>query len=366
MLGAGGMSVTLICQVPRKPNLNLSMTALKQRKTIVLALALIIVSITGIIGLGIPRVHALGTGTGGIALSAQNCGTQGATCPTGFVRQTDTTLFGTGTVKIDGAIKFVNTTNTQAEKWSAPKAIVRDPNGNGLYDTGEAVLYGTAPTVGTKLSCNISPTKSCAASTAGTRDPTINRFIGPGATWASGNTAFQDSGPQNTLYDWGEFVYTGPVPTSSATETHSFAVGILMNATAGGPINGVYGWQVIINYDPNFITPSAVPNPASAIPDAGFNVVDFGQSSAINWDGLISAKQGFGGFIVAENKAIHEGNITVFFTKLSPNPADNILSKNVLATVYFGLVAQPISPLSLTLSGIKFVDQNTNTIPGPF
>src|SRR3989442_4055159 len=219
MLGACGMSVTLICQVPRKPNLNLSMTALKERKTIVLALDLIIVSITGIIGLGIPRVHAVGTGTGGIGLGAVNCGSSGLVppnpCQAGITTQTDTTLFGS-TVKTDTHIKFVNTTNAVSERWAAPKGIVYDTNLNGKYDSLEPVLYGSTPAVGTTLSC--ATATSCATS----RDVSIQRFVGPGATWASGNTAFQDAGTNgatapNNKYDWGEFVYTGPVPASSAS-----------------------------------------------------------------------------------------------------------------------------------------------------
>src|SRR2546422_3246645 len=44
MLGACGMSVTFICQVPRKPNLNLSMTSrLRSKKTIAVTLAIVFV-----------------------------------------------------------------------------------------------------------------------------------------------------------------------------------------------------------------------------------------------------------------------------------------------------------------------------------
>ena len=122
------------------------MISLHNRKSLVLGLTLILIGTLAM--LGVPKVHAVGNATAGVALSAQNCGSPGLTCPGGVTPTTDTSLAGV-TVKSDTHIKFANTTNTQTT-WNIVTGtavvcvncpVVYDTNNNNLYDSGELVIW---------------------------------------------------------------------------------------------------------------------------------------------------------------------------------------------------------------------------------
>src|SRR5438093_8248123 len=85
----------------------------------------------------------------------------------------------------------------------------------------------------------------------------------------------------------------------TATNTHAFRVGaVLTNTSATNPINSVYGWQFTIGYNASAFIPQGDPSAGGLYPDGAFNTVLFGAqitTGTVNWAGLISAQQAFGG-----------------------------------------------------------------------
>ncbi len=159
-----------------------------------------------------------------------------------------------------------------------------------------------------------------------------------------------------------------------------FRVGAIVNASqtfACGTscISGVFGWQFSINYDPTVVVPQGGPNPAATpggllYVDSAQKSVQFGAQSTAgnpNWQGLITAGFGFGGFSVVLNKTDpHRAEAQVFFTLLAVTGAPasvNIGAKNLLANLGFEFLQKPTTSQVLTVSGIKFVNSAGATLP---
>src|SRR2546425_2660129 len=103
-------------------------------------------------------------------------------------------------IKTDLKIKFLNSTNT--DTWAAGKAVMYDSNSNGLYDTGEPVIAGTAPAVGTRIK----------------NDPLIKFLNSTNVdTWTSAKPVGYDAN-NNGLYDQGLTVAVNVI------KTHDLAV----------------------------------------------------------------------------------------------------------------------------------------------
>ncbi len=164
---------------------------------------------------------------------------------------------------------------------------------------------------------------------------------------------------------------TGPTDvtvSSSASQSKSFRVGAIINASSAAPLNGVFGWQFSINYNATAFIPQGDPDAASLYPDGAANTALFGAQTAsgtVSWAGKIAAGTAFGSSTITHNTGPFQDSITAFFTILAPNPAVNVLARNLLANVNFELLpGHEADPQSFTVSNVVFVDSGGNGISG--
>src|SRR6266487_459002 len=158
---------------------------------------------------------------------------------------------------------------------------------------------------------------------------------------------------------------TDTLVSVSATDAKSFRVGAVVNATNTSLINNVQGWQFTINYNATAFLPQGDPSALSSYPDGAANTVLFGSQTgtgAVNWAGLIASNSAFASFSI--NSFLANGQITIFFTILSPNPTVTISANCLLANVNFELIAPTNAPQTFTISNVIFVDGNLNQISG--
>ncbi len=161
---------------------------------------------------------------------------------------------------------------------------------------------------------------------------------------------------------------TGPTDvtlTSSNSNAKSFRVGAVINATSTNPINNVFAWQFTINYNASAFVPQGDPTGVSLYPDGAVNTVLFGgqtTSGTVNWAGLINAGKAFGSSSITTTGT--SGQISVFFTTLSPNPSVIISAKTLLANVQFELVTKPSMPQVFAISDVIILDNSGIQILG--
>src|SRR5205809_927472 len=152
---------------------------------------------------------------------------------------------------------------------------------------------------------------------------------------------------------------------TTATNTHAFRIGtVLTNASTTNSLV-VFGWQFTINYNATAFTPQGDPSPASSYPDGAANTALFGTQTTAgtaNWQGKIGAGQAFATTTDSQQGA--NGQFTVAYTILSPNPPAAITANTIFASVSFEIVNRPGTAQSFTISNVIFVDSNGNNIPG--
>lgn len=149
---------------------------------------------------------------------------------------------------------------------------------------------------------------------------------------------------------------TDTIVQTSFTTAKTFRVGAVINATAGNPLPGVFGWQFQINYDPSILIPQADPATGS-LTDAAVNTVLLGgQAGCCNWAGAVSGGTAF------VTQSITPGAVIVGFT-FTTGSGVTINARTLLANVAFELLKKPTSPTSLTISKLVFVDSGAATIP---
>ncbi len=155
--------------------------------------------------------------------------------------------------------------------------------------------------------------------------------------------------------------------TSSASQSKSFRVGAVINASSTSPLS-VFGWQFTVYYNATAFVPQGDPDPASLYPDGAANTVLFGAQTAtgtVNWAGKIAAGQAFGSSSITHNVAPFQDGITVFYSILSPNPSVNVQAISLLANVNFELLpGHQADPQSFTVSDVIFADGSGRSIPG--
>ncbi len=183
-------------------------------------------------------------------------------------------------------------------------------------------------------------------------------------------------------------------PQPSASTAKTFRVGAILNASATGGICGstclqnVFAWQFGIVYDNTSVVPqgdpsTGLPTSCSSYPDCAENVVVFGAQTGTgnpNWAAQVGITHAFGGSKLVDPKIDnHHNEIEVFWTFITPNgPASvfpticstpvacalpNAVFGNQLASVSFGLISEPLAPISFTVRDVKFIDQSANVIP---
>src|SRR6266568_269416 len=161
---------------------------------------------------------------------------------------------------------------------------------------------------------------------------------------------------------------TDVIRAATASNAHGFRIGaIVTNASATNPISTVYGWQFTIGYNASAFIPQGDPNAGGLYPDGAFNTVLFGAqitTGTVNWAGLISAQQAFGGSSISA--AGNNGQISVFITLISPTPAVTISASTLLANVAFELLpGHQLAAYSFTISNVIFVNSAGTGIAGP-
>ncbi len=159
------------------------------------------------------------------------------------------------------------------------------------------------------------------------------------------------------------------VVSATATQTKSFKVGAVVNASSANSISNVFGWQFEIDYNATAFIPQGDPSAAGSYPDGAANTVLFGAQitlGTVNWAGLSSPAVGcgFASFTVSQLGII--GHITVFFTLLAKTgcPASvTITAKTLLANVQFELLTKP-SPAtqSFAITSVIFSDPASKPI----
>src|SRR2546427_1520756 len=168
---------------------------------------------------------------------------------------------------------------------------------------------------------------------------------------------------------------------TSATNTHSFLVGTIVNASGGvapAPaicgqqcITSLFGWQFEIVYDNTSFVPQADPILGTATDYAAPTVIFGGQTTSgnPNWNGMIVSGSAFGSFVILPVDATHQ-KIRVFFAVLAPNSAVSVFPQitsthtvtgNLLANVAFE-TRRVVTNAQFSLTGVKFVNMAADTI----
>ncbi|HTD19711.1 MAG TPA: Ig-like domain repeat protein, partial [Ktedonobacteraceae bacterium] len=223
--------------------------------------------------------------------------------------------------------------------WVAGAVVIVDTNGNNVYDTGEQVVAGSAPTVGT---------------TGFKADPKI-KFIDSNA---------------NNVYDFGETVVYDNGNTG------------LWSSVANDPYIGpaVFGFQFGMTYDPTFLIPqmdpclaaSALGCPAaSTSPDgAGSTVLLGGTSTNCPIYQRLSGASGgcnFAASVAANTGSLAisatAGKMLIGFTYLAPRNGTFINAATLLGNIAFEILKSGSTTISLSATDLKFVDINANVIP---
>ncbi len=158
---------------------------------------------------------------------------------------------------------------------------------------------------------------------------------------------------------------TDVINSSDPSPVKSFRIGAIVNATTASPISNVYGWQFTINYNATAFVPQGDPSVASLYPDGTAATVLFGAQitqGTVNWAGQVAANNAFASSSISAAGSF--GQITIFLTLISPAPAVTISARTLLANVQFELVNRPSIPQSFTITGVSFVDNAANPIPG--
>ncbi len=162
---------------------------------------------------------------------------------------------------------------------------------------------------------------------------------------------------------------------TTATDTHTFRVGAVINATSTNPILNVQGFEFTISYNANAFVPQGDPdptatpgNPSGLYVDGAANTVFFGANPNIvsnagvmeNWNGLLTSGAAFRVITVAVTGSA--GNLTVAYSILGSGTQVKINGPNLLASVAFELVNKPSTPQSFKISNVLFVDNTGRLI----
>src|SRR5438309_5656315 len=151
---------------------------------------------------------------------------------------------------------------------------------------------------------------------------------------------------------------TGPRDTliqTSHSNTGSFRVGAVINATAVNPVANVFAWQFQISYDPSMFVPVADPDPASVHPVRSGQVVNIGAV----WAGRVSAGQGFVG-----THSPNPGKIIIFFSLLGSTSPVTWSARTLLANVAFEPLGKTnVTPAVFRLQQVAILDRMAQTVP---
>ena len=147
---------------------------------------------------------------------------------------------------------------------------------------------------------------------------------------------------------------------ASATQTKTFRVGAVVNASNTNSLSNIFGWQFVINFNSTLAIPVGDPSPSS-YPDGASNAVDFGAQTglgAFNWQARLDTNGAFASFAVPT-----PGKVFVFYAILPPNPPVTLSTKTILANIAFEILTNTTSPQLFTITDVIFVDQNGQRLP---
>ena len=247
-------------------------------------------------------------------------------------------------------ITVTNTNNTLSEA-----VTVADTPSSGLLSCS---LNATLLTIGPLSNGFVSVT--CLATVLGTYNVNVTGTAGTTEHFVIVNFIFKDL----VNLDASSISQTDVIVLPSASEPKSFRVGAVVNASSTNSVANVYGWQFTINYNATAFVPQGDPDPAGSYPDGAANSVLFGAQTTpgtVNWAGLVSLTQAFGSSQTSSAGGI--GQITVFLTMISPNPAQTISAKVLLANVNFELLNKPTTPQHFTITNVIMTDSSLNILP---
>jgi PKD repeat protein len=148
---------------------------------------------------------------------------------------------------------------------------------------------------------------------------------------------------------------------ASATQTKTFRVGAVINASSTNPLNNVFGWQFVINYNSTLVIPVGDPNPAGPYPDGASNAANFGAQNtagSFNWQARVDGSLAFASLTVAS-----PGRLAVFYALFRGQPSVTLSAKTLLANVAFEILTKTTSPQLFTITNVLFVDQNATPLP---
>src|SRR5256712_1683870 len=170
----------------------------------------------------------------------------------------------------------------------------------------------------------------------------------------------------------GQFGVCDQIIRPAVTNVTTFRVGVIVNSSAAGAVNGLYGWQFSITYNTSIVTPAGDPSGfCTAYPDCGEKSVWFGSqiaAGAINYAGAINIGAGNPGgatgvVTIAEDPATHVGKITIAWAFVAPSTAQNLsVIRSVLASVSFELVGKGVA--TFTIGDVIFSDINSVPFSG--
>ena len=154
---------------------------------------------------------------------------------------------------------------------------------------------------------------------------------------------------------------------TSASNSTTFRVGAILNATSGNRALAVFGWQFAINYDPTLVHPQGDPSPVCvSYSDCGEKTVWLGTqktAGTVNWASYVATNSAGVVLGVTEDPLTpHTGQIIVAFVFFAPSPPVDIFARTVLASVAFELVAKGTA--TLTISDVIFSDMAATQLPG--
>src|SRR2546425_311480 len=154
---------------------------------------------------------------------------------------------------------------------------------------------------------------------------------------------------------------------TSASNSTTFRVGAILNATSGNRALGAFGWQFAINYDPTLVHPQGDPSPVCvSYSDCGEKTVWLGTqktAGTVNWASYVATNSAGVVLGVTEDPLTpHTGQIIVAFVFFAPSPPVDIFARTVLASVAFELVAKGTA--TLTISDVIFSDMAATQLPG--
>src|SRR3989449_3736380 len=161
----------------------------------------------------------------------------------------------------------------------------------------------------------------------------------------------------------GQFGVCDQIIRPAVTNVTTFRVGVIVNSSAAGAVNGLYGWQFSITYNTSIVTPAGDPSQfCTAYPDCGEKAVWFGsQTNAgnVNWAGALNIGAGNPGgatavVTIAEDPVTHVGKITIAWAFVAPSTAVNLTARSVLASVSFELTGKGVA--TFTIGDVIFSD----------